>query len=190
MLFLAATGAGNGLCRGAPLLHNDAVSVSLAGMETETENAADEGAASACDALAAIAADRQRLGRRLKSQTWWSAPAQALAVAAVIYSPAAGIALPMTMVLSLATLALVAIDYVVRRRMRMVAVPGPTGPMSLAIIIVLSTAMIGAFALAVVFEVNEQRPWLIVTSAAGFAVALICSALYDLANARELLRVR
>ncbi|WP_105035379.1 hypothetical protein [Cryobacterium aureum] len=153
-------------------------------MESENANTAT----SARAALAAIATDRQRLGLRLKSQTWWTAPAQALAIAAFIASPAAGITVGMTMVAGAASLALFGIDHLVRKQMRLLKLPGPAGPVSLMIIIVLCVVMLGAFVLSIVFEVTDQRAWIVLTTAVVFVVALISSALYDLANARELLR--
>lgn len=141
-------------------------------------------------ALAAVTADRQRLARRLRSQTWWTAPAQALAIAALIASPAAGFAFGMMMVSAIASLALFGIDHLVRKQMRLVSLPGPTGPVSLMILIVLCVALLGAFAGAIYFEVTDQRGWLFATAVCGFVVALASSALYDFANARELLRVR
>ncbi|TFD07021.1 MULTISPECIES: hypothetical protein [unclassified Cryobacterium] len=67
-------------------------------------------------------------------------------------------------------------------------IPGPAGPLSLMILIVLSVVMLGAFVLSIVFEVTDQRAWIVLTTAVVFVMALVSSALYDLANARELLR--
>ncbi|WP_104192442.1 hypothetical protein [Cryobacterium sp. Y82] len=156
-------------------------------MESESPQA--DTASSARAALVAIATDRQRLGRRLQAQTWWTAPAQAIAIAAVIASPAAGIAFGMMMVSAIATLALVGIDHLVRKRMQLVTLPGPTGPMSLTILIIVCVAIIGAFALSIYFEINNLHAEIVVTAVAGFVAALIGSVLYDLANARKLLRV-
>ena len=154
----------------------------------ESESATTAVAASARAALAGIATDRRRLGRRLKSQTWWTAPAQALAIAALIASPAAGVAFGMMMVSAGACLTLFGMDHLVRKQMRLVKIPGPAGPLSLMILIVLSVVMLGAFVLSIVFEVTDQRAWIVLTTAVVFVVALVSSALYDLANARELLR--
>ena len=153
-------------------------------MESESANTAS----SARAALAAIATDRQRLGLRLKSQTWWTAPAQALAIASFIAAPAAGIAFGMTMVSAAASLALFGIDHLVRKQMRLVKIPGPAGPLSLMILIVLCVVLLGAFALSIILEINDQRAWIVLTTAVVFVVALVSSALYDRANARELLR--
>lgn len=157
-------------------------------MESHEEPANDVVAARR--ALATITADRHRLGRRLKAQTWWTAPMQALLVAVAIASPAAGIGWGMAMVCGLASLGLLGLDYVVRRRIRLATVPGPSGPLSLTVIIVLSVLLVASFALAIVFEVTDQRSWLFVTAAAGFIGFLIGSVGYDLANARELNRAR
>ncbi|MFC5928629.1 hypothetical protein D6T64_21670 [Cryobacterium melibiosiphilum] len=124
----------------------------------------------------------------MTSQTWWSAPAQALLITAVIASPAAGIAFGMAMVSAFASLGLLGVDRVVRRRLRLMTFPGPTGPLSLTILIAISAAVIAGFILAIVFEVHDQRFWLGVTASVGFVVALIGSVGYDLANARELRR--
>ena len=155
----------------------------------ESESARADTASSARAALAAIAMDRQRLGRRLEAQTWWTAPAQAIAIAVVIASPAAGIAFGMMMVSAIATMVLVGIDRLVRKRMQLVTLPGPTGPMSLTILIILCVAIVGAFALSIYFEFNNLHAGIVVTAVAGFVVTLIGSVLYDLANARGLLRV-
>lgn len=141
-------------------------------------------------ALAAVTADRERLAQRLMSQTWWTAPAQAFAIAALIASPAAGFAFGMMMVSGMASVALFSIDHLVRKKMRLVSLPGPKGPLSLTILVILCIAMLGAFAGSIYFEVTDQRGWIVATTIIGFIVALASSALYDVVNTRELLRVR
>ena len=144
-------------------------------------------AASAREAIDAIAVDRHRLAARFTAETWWVAPAQALAVAAVIAAPAAGIPGPMSVVTAIATIALVSIEHHFRKRTG-ISTNRPAGPASLAVLIVLCTLIVTAFALSLVLATIGEHSWIIASTTAGFTVTLVGVVIYDRAYARDLRR--
>ncbi|MGO4104717.1 hypothetical protein AB4Y63_12245 [Leifsonia sp. YAF41] len=146
-------------------------------------------AAFAREALDTIAVDRRRLAVRFTAETWWAAPAQALAVAAVVAAPAAGVAGPMSVVAALATIALVGIEHRFRKRTG-ISTNRPAGPASLAVLIVLCTMIVAAFIISLVLATMGERSWIIASTSAGFIVMLVGVAIYDRAYARDLRRVR
>jgi hypothetical protein len=146
-------------------------------------------AASARDALDTIAVDRHRLAARFTAETWWCAPAQALAIAILIAAPAAGVAGPMSVLAALATISLVGIEERFRKRTG-ISTNRPAGPASLTVLIVLCALIIAAFVISLVLATIGERSWIIASTSAGFLVTLGGVALYDRAYSRDLQRAR
>ena len=153
-------------------------------------------AAFARAALDAVAADRGRLADRFTAETWWCAPAQALAVAALIASPAAGLGFPMAVISALATIALLGITRLFQRRSG-ISTNRPAGPLSLAVLIVLGVCIAALVVVAIVAEfvdalawADGSRVWILVATAVGFLVALGGVVAYDHAYATDLRRAR
>ena len=169
------------------MLLNWEASVSLGRMAGSHFDSRD--AASVREALDAIAVDRSRLAVRFTAETWWAAPAQALAVAAVVAAPAAGVAGPMSVVAALATIALVGIEHHFRKRTG-ISTNRPAGPASLAVLITLCTMIVAAFAISLVLATIGERSWIIASTSVGFLVMLVGVVIYDSAYARDLRRAR
>lgn len=143
----------------------------------------------ALEALGRIDGDRRRLAARFTAETWWAAPAQALAVAAVVASPAAGVAGPMSVVAALATIALVGIDHAFSKRTG-ISTNRPAGPVSLAVLIALCALIVAAFVTSLALAMIGERSWIIASTSAGFILMLVGVAIYDQAYARDLRRAR
>ena len=141
------------------------------------------------EALGMIDGDRRRLAARFTAETWWAAPAQALAVAAVVASPAAGVAGPMSVVTALATIALVGIDHAFRKRTG-ISTNRPAGPVSLAVLIALCALIVAAFVTSLALAMIGEHSWIIASTSAGFILMLVGVAIYDKAYARDLRRAR
>lgn len=144
-------------------------------------------AASAQDTLDTVNADRQRLAARFTAETWWAAPGQALAIAALIAAPAAGIAGPMSVVAGLAALALFGIEHRFRKRTG-ISITRPAGPASLAVLITLCTMIVTASVLSLVLATIGGVSSIIALASAGFVVMLVGVVTYDRAYARDLRR--
>lgn len=145
--------------------------------------------ASAREALASLTDDRHHVAARLRSQTWWSAPAQGLAAAVFIAAPAAGIAVPMSFVLALSSLAFFGIDRLARTRTGLAPRSTP-GRRSLAILIVACVLLVAGFGLSLTLAIIGRPEWILATSLGGLLAMTTASALYDRVSAREVLRVR
>ncbi len=160
----------------------------LNGMESENTAPAPD-TESAREALASLSDDRLHVAARLRSQTWWSAPAQGLAAAAFIAAPAAGIAVPMSFVLALSSLAFFGIDRLARTRTGLAPRSTP-GRGSLAILIVACVGLVVCLGLSLTLAIIERPEWILATAIGGFVVMTTASALYDRVSAREILCVR
>ncbi|PWC07158.1 hypothetical protein [Mycetocola zhujimingii] len=145
-------------------------------------------AASAREVLDTISLDRWRLAARFTAEAWWTAPAQALAVAAVVGAPAAGMGGPMSIVAGLATMALVGIEQHFRKRTG-ISTNRPAGPVSLSVLVVLCTGFVVAAAASFVLAMNGETSSVIAVASATFVGMLLGVVIYDRAYARDLLRV-
>jgi len=143
-------------------------------------------AGSARDALDAIGADRERLADGVAAQSRWTVPAQALAVAAMVASPAAGVGFA-SVITAAAVIGLFAVNAAVRKRTG-VSVTRPAGPRGTAIAIGLGAVMITLYTLSMVLFFSGNGGGIALTTVSAFVLMLLGGLLYDRVYAQEVRR--
>lgn len=148
-------------------------------MESESRDARD--------ALDGLGADRERLAERYSRQPAWAVPAQALAVAVLVASPALGF--PWMSVLAAgAVFGLYGVERAVRRATGL-SVTRPAGPRGLAVLIVLGVLSLGLYGATLVIGVGGGDLRFVGAAAlAAFVLTLAGGLLYDRVYLREVRR--
>jgi len=144
-------------------------------------------------ALAALSADRERLAERYAQQPRWAVPAQALGIAAMVASPAAGVGW-MSVWTAVAILGLFLVDRAVRRRTGL-RVGRPAGPLGLTVLIVLIVLVVALYVVSLAISLPSaigsgagDGVGVAVVTAAAFLATLLGGLLYDRVYLREVRR--
>lgn len=140
------------------------------------------------DALAAIDADRGRIGERMTAETWWAAPAQGFATALLVAAPVAG--LQWAWVPYVAAVGVFAAVEALFRRRAGVSIGRPAGPLGVLLLVLLALMIVAAVGGAVVLSILELQGWAVALAALTGVLMALGVVGYDRLFAREVRRAR
>ncbi|WP_298037584.1 hypothetical protein [uncultured Microbacterium sp.] len=155
-------------------------------MESDSEG--QQHVTSAREALDTIANDRERVGKRMRAETWWGAPAQGFGVALLVAGPAAGFQWAWLLFLS-STWVFVGVEVYFRRRSGL-KISRPAGPRGLALLVGFTLLILVSLGMSAVLALMGLRGWVLVVAAIAGILAWLGVIAYDRIYASEVRRAK